>query len=47
MIQKPSTNTANQVHIEGEFSYWVLTDSKGALIKGETNNLMDVEALKP
>jgi hypothetical protein len=47
MIQKPSTPTANQLHIEGEISYWILTDSKGALIKGGTNNLIDVEALNP
>ena len=37
----------NQVTIEGEFSKWNLTDSKGAFIKAGTDKVIDVRALPP
>ncbi len=37
----------NQLNIDGEFETWVLTDSKGVLIKEGSNKLIDVKFLSP
>ena len=37
----------NQLNIEGEFSRWNLTDSKGAFIKAGTEKVIDVSVLSP